>query len=142
MLNKILLPLAFGAMAYAQDQVTEAPPPPPVVLSTVKSGVIPALPTGTLFAGVDTLQGAIIMPLPPQPGYAPNATGGLEGTAAAETDQPASTFVATLPDSMFNPLVGTTVQGTLQAVGGPDGVAFTVNITNLPDLAEFGPFNW
>lgn len=141
MLNKVLFSLAFGAMTFAQDQVTEAPPPPPVVLSTVKSGVIPALPTGTPFAGVDTLQGAIISPLPPQPGYLPNATGGLLGTASAETNQPASTYRATL-DEMFNPLVGTTIQGSLQAVGGPQGVTFTVNITNLPDQAQYGPFNW
>ncbi|KAL6709129.1 Cell surface superoxide dismutase [Cu-Zn] 4 [Coniothyrium glycines] len=142
MLSKVFLPLAFSAMALAQSQVTEAPPPPPIVLATAKSGVIPALPSGTPFAGVDTLQGAIIAPLPPQPGYAPNATGGLLGTASAETNQPATTYTATLPDSMFNPLVGTTIQGSLQAVGGPQGVTFTVNITNLPSQSEFGPFNW
>ncbi|KAF2851486.1 hypothetical protein T440DRAFT_64472 [Plenodomus tracheiphilus IPT5] len=141
MMHKTLLPLALGAMAYAQEQVQEAPPPSTVVLSTTKSGVIPAPPTATPFA-FDTLQGAIIAPLPPAPGYAPNATGGLLGTATAQTDQPSVTYVATLPDSMFNPLVGTVVQGSLQAVGGPEGVTFTVNLTGLPDQAEYGPFNW
>ncbi|KAH9877882.1 hypothetical protein J1614_003099 [Plenodomus biglobosus] len=110
MMHKAILPLAFGAMAYAQEQVQEAPPPPPVVLSTTKSGVIPALPTETPFA-FDTLQGAIIAPLPPAPGYAPNATGGLPGTATAQTGQPSATYVSTLPDSTFNPLVGTVVWG-------------------------------
>ncbi|KAI8931971.1 hypothetical protein NX059_010867 [Plenodomus lindquistii] len=141
MMHKALLSLAMGAMAYAQEQVTEAPPPSPVVLSTVKSGVVPAPPTGVPFA-FDTLQGAIISPLPAAPGYAPNATGGLLGTATAQTNQPSATYVATLPDSMFNPLVGTVVQGSLQAVGGPGGVTFTVNLTGLPDQARYGPFNW
>lgn len=125
------------ALAYAQEQVQEAPPPPPVVLSTTKSGVIPSLPTETGFEGVDTLQGAIISPRPPQPGYT-----GLLGTATAQSNQPAATYRASLPDTMFNPLVGTVVQGSLEAVGGPDGVTFTVNITNLPNQTEYGPFNW
>lgn len=43
---------------------------------------------------------------------------------------------------MFNPLVGTVVQGSVMAVGGPSGVTFTVNITNLPPQAQYGPFNW
>lgn len=135
--KSLLLPLGLVSLASAQSQVQEAPPPPPVVLSTTKSGVIPSLPTGVPFAGVDTLQGAIIKPLPPLPGYT-----GLLGTATAQTNQPAATYRATLPNSMFDPLVGTVVQGTVQAVGGPNGTTFTVNLTNLPDQAKYGPFAW
>lgn len=43
---------------------------------------------------------------------------------------------------MFNPLVGATVQGTISAVGTTTGVQFSVNITNLPSQAQYGPFNW
>ncbi|KAJ4329544.1 hypothetical protein N0V95_010197, partial [Ascochyta clinopodiicola] len=43
---------------------------------------------------------------------------------------------------MFNPLVGDPIQGTVVAVGGPAGVEFTLNITNLPDQAAYGPFAW
>jgi Cu/Zn superoxide dismutase len=113
--------------------------PPPVLLSTTKSGVLPVIPsaTGTPFAGVDTLQGAIISPLPPNPSYT-----GVLGPAPSQTNQPTATYVATLPDSMFNPLVGDTVQGTIEAVGSANGVQFTVNISNLPDQAAYGPFNW
>jgi hypothetical protein len=138
-MHSFILAAGFAALVSAQSQVTEAPPPPPVVLSTTKSGVLPVIPaaTGAPFAGVDTLQGAIISPLPPNASYTP-----VNGPAPSQTNQPATTYVATLPDSMFNPLVGTTVQGTVMAVGTTDGVQFMVNITNLPAQAAYGPFNW
>jgi hypothetical protein len=126
-----LLPFAAGQVS----QVVEAPPPPPVRLTATKSGVAPTLPTG--FAGVDTLQGAIIMPLPPQPGYV-----GLNGTATAQTNLPTSTYRATLPSTMFNNLVGTTVGGYIEGVGNANGVRFTVNLNGLPEQAKYGPFNW
>ncbi len=129
-----LLLLGFSALATAQN-VTEAPPPPQVLLTTTKSGVIPVLPTP--FAGAETEQGAIVNQLPPPPGYT-----GLAGTAAIQSSQPAATYRAVMPPSMFNPLVGTTISGSLQAVGGPNGVTFTVNLTNLPDQAKYGPFPW
>ncbi|KAF1943749.1 Cu,Zn superoxide dismutase-like protein [Clathrospora elynae] len=139
--SKYLPLLAFGALTYAQDNVQEGAPPP-VVLASAKSGVIPALPTATPFTGVPTLQGAIIIPLPPAPGYLPGATGGLEGTATASMNQPSTTYRATMPNVMYNPFVNTVVMGSLEAVGGPEGVMFTVNLTGLPDQAQFGPFNW
>ncbi|KAH3974479.1 hypothetical protein HBI56_086850 [Parastagonospora nodorum] len=126
-----LLPLAAAQVA----QVHEAPPPPPVLLNATKSGVAPTLPTP--FNGTQTLQGAIIMPLPPQPGYI-----GLNGTATAQTSMPASTYRATMPPSMFNDLVGTTVSGYIEGVGSPSGVRFTVKLQNLPEQAKYGPFNW
>lgn len=141
MLSQLLPLLSLLPLAIAQSQVQELAPPP-VLLSTAKSGVIPALPTATPFTGVDTLQGAIISPLPPAPGYLPNATGGLEGTATASPDQPSSTYRAVLPDVQYNPYVNTNVTGTIDAAGDPQGVRFTVNITNLPDQAQFGPFAW
>jgi hypothetical protein len=132
--SSILLGLLPFAAAQV-SQVVEAPPPAPVRLDATKSGVIPTLPTG--FTGVDTLQGAIIMPLPPQPGYI-----GLNGTATAQINLPASTYRATLPSSMFNNLVGTTVRGYIEGVGTAAGVRFTVNLTGLPEQARYGPFNW
>lgn len=138
-MRSFILATGFVALVSAQSQVIEAPPPPPVLLSTTKSGVLPVIPaaTGTPFAGVDTLQGAIISPLPPNASYTP-----VEGPAPSQTNQPATTYVATLPDSMFNPLVGDTVQGTIEAVGTAEGVQFTINITNLPEQTAYGPFNW
>jgi hypothetical protein len=126
-----------AAVAAQVPQVTEAPPPPPVRLTTTKSGVIPSLPSGTAFAGVDTLQGAIIMPLPPIPGYI-----GLNGTATAQTNQPTATYRATLPSTMFNPLVGSTVMGYIEGVGTANGTRFTVNLMGLPSQPMYGPFNW
>ncbi|KAF9700309.1 hypothetical protein EKO04_001937 [Ascochyta lentis] len=138
-MHNFIYAAGFAALASAQSQVVEAPPPPPVLLSTTKSGVLPIIPsaTGTPFAGVDTLQGAIISPLPPNPSYT-----GVLGPAPSQTNQPAATYVATLPDTMFNPLVGDTVQGTITAIGTSSGVNFTVDISNLPSQAAYGPFNW
>jgi hypothetical protein len=47
-----------------------------------------------------------------------------------------------MPEVQYNPFVDSTVSGSIQAVGGADGVSFTVNLTNLPSQAQFGPFNW
>lgn len=124
-------------VAAQVPQVTEAPPPPPVRLNATKSGVIPSLPSGTPFAGVDTLQGAIVGPLPPQPGYA-----GLLGPAPVQSNQPTVTYRATMPTSMFNPLVGTTVRGYIEGVGTSNGTRFTVNLSGLPNQAQYGPLNW
>ena len=41
---------------------------------------------------------------------------------------------------MFDGLVGTTVSGYIEGVGGPDGVRFSINLTGLPDVAQYGPF--
>lgn len=133
--------LVLGLVPFAVAQVSqvhEAPPPPPVVLSTTKSGVIPSVPSSAPTPlSVDTLQGAIISPLPPQPGYI-----GLNGTATAQTNMPSATYRATLPASMFNDLVGTTISGYIQGVGSPDGVRFTINLSGLPSQSQYGPFNW
>jgi hypothetical protein len=126
-----LLPFVAAQVA----QVHEAPPPPPVLLNATKSGVAPTLPTP--FNGTQTLQGAIIMPLPPQKGYV-----GLNGTATAQTSMPAATYRATMPPSMFNNLVGTNVTGYIEGVGSSAGVRFTVNLQNLPSQPQYGPFNW
>jgi hypothetical protein len=130
--------MLLGLLPFAAAQVSqvhEAPPPPPVLLNATKSGVAPTLPTP--FSGAQTLQGAIIMPLPPVPGYV-----GLNGTATAQTNMPSTTYRATLPPSMFNNLVGTNVTGYVEGVGSPSGVRFTVNLSNLPSQAQYGPFNW
>jgi hypothetical protein len=135
---KMYKSMLLGLLPFAAAQVSqvhEAPPPAPVRLNATKSGVIPTLPTP--FNGVDTLQGAIIAPLPPQPGYV-----GLNGTATAQTNMPTATYRATLPSSMFNNLVGTNITGYVQGVGSAEGVRFTVNLSGLPNQAQYGPFNW
>ena len=143
-MHNFILTAGFAALASAQSAsmvalITNGVPPPPVLLTTTKSGVLPVIPeaTGAPFAGVDTLQGAIISPLPPNASYTP-----VNGPAPSQTNQPANTYVATLPDFMFNSLVGSPIQGTVTAVGTTDGVEFTVNITNLPSQAQYGPFPW
>jgi len=113
----------------------QGPPPPPVLLNATKSGVIPILPTP--FNGIDTLEGAIINPGPVNPGFT-----GLGGTATVQTNLPAATYMAELPDSMFDPLVGTVIRGSIMAVGTANGVQFSVNLTGLPDQATYGPFPW
>lgn len=143
MLSKSLSILALSALASAQDQaLVQEGAPSRIVLSTAKSGVIPATPTATPFTGVDTIQGAIVSPLPPAPGYLPGETGGLLGTATASPNQPTSTYRAILPAVQYNPYVDSTVSGTIEAVGGAQGVQFTVNLTNLPSQAQYGPFAW
>jgi Cu/Zn superoxide dismutase len=141
MISKFFALLALSALSYAQDQVQEGAPAP-ILLSTAKSGVIPATPTATPFAGVDTIQGAIVSPLPPAPGYLPGETGGIQGTATASPNQPSATYRAVLPEEQYNPYVNSTVSGTVEAVGSAQGVRFSVNLTNLPDQSQFGPFAW
>ncbi|USP82011.1 hypothetical protein yc1106_09285 [Curvularia clavata] len=133
--------LALGALTNAQNQVQEGAPAP-VVLASAKSGVIPAVPTATQFSGVDTIQGAIVSPLPPAPGYLPGETGGLQGTAVASSNQPTATYRAVMPSEQYNPYVNSTVSGSIEAAGSAQGVQFTVNLTNLPDQSQFGPFAW
>lgn len=125
------------AVAYGQSAPrAQGPPPSPVVLNTTKSGVLPILPA-TPFAGVDTLEGAIINPGPVNPGFT-----GLGGTATAQSNLPAATYRADLPDTMFDPLVGTVIQGSVIAVGTNSGVQFFVNLTGLPEQSKYGPFPW
>lgn len=136
--HSILLILTLATFGHGQSvSRAQGPPPAPVVLSTTKSGVLPVIPTGTPFAGVDTLEGAIINPGPVNPGFT-----GLAGTATKQTNLPAATYRADLPDSMFDPYVGTVIRGSVQAVGTDSGVQFTVNLTGLPDQAQYGPFPW
>ncbi|KNG52525.1 cytosolic Cu/Zn superoxide dismutase [Stemphylium lycopersici] len=143
MLSKSLPILALSALTCAQDQVlVQEGAPSPIVLSTAKSGVIPAVPTVTPFTGVDTIQGAIVSPLPAAPGYLPGETGGLLGTATESLNQPTSTYRAVLPSVQYNPYVDSTVSGTIEAVGSARGVHFTVNLSNLPSQAQYGPFAW
>jgi Cu/Zn superoxide dismutase len=137
MYTPLLVTLGLTALATAQSQANGGPPPPPETLSTTKSGVLPIIPTGTPFAGVDTLEGAIISPLPPSPGYA-----GVLGPAPSQTNQPAAIYRATMPSVNFDPLVGPAVQGTVEAVGQPGGVRFSMNLRDLPLQSAYGPFAW
>ncbi|KAG9191220.1 hypothetical protein G6011_09308 [Alternaria panax] len=134
MLSKSFSLFAFGALTYGQELVQEGAPAP-VVLATAKSGVMPATPTATPFTGVDTIQSAIVSPLPPAPGYLPDETGGLEGTATVSSNQPSATYRATMPEVQYNPFVGSTVSGSIEAVGGAGGVNFTVSLSDLPNQA-------
>ena len=55
----------LAAVASAQA------PPPPVLLTTVQSGVLPVLPTATPgpFAGIETVEGALVNDGPANPGF-------------------------------------------------------------------------
>lgn len=48
----------IATLASAQAQV-QGDAPEPVLLTMVKSGVLPVLPTATPFVGVETIEGAI-----------------------------------------------------------------------------------
>ncbi|KAF2437265.1 Cu,Zn superoxide dismutase-like protein [Karstenula rhodostoma CBS 690.94] len=136
--HSVLLTFILATLGYGQSiSRAQGPPPPPEVLSTIKSGVLPVLPTGTPFAGVDTLEGAIINPGPINSGFT-----GLAGTATAQSNLPAATYRADLPDTMFDPYVGTVIRGSVEAVGTESGVQLTVNLTGLPNQAQYGPFPW
>ncbi|KAF2247877.1 hypothetical protein BU26DRAFT_565304 [Trematosphaeria pertusa] len=115
----------------------QRPPPPPIVLSTTKSGVLPILPTNTPFTGVDTLDGAIINPGPIVPGFL-----GPGGTATTQSNLPAATYRADLPDTMFDPYADSVIRGSIVVVGTDTGVQFRVNLTGLPDQGLYGPFAW
>ncbi|KAF2681799.1 Cu,Zn superoxide dismutase-like protein [Lentithecium fluviatile CBS 122367] len=134
----LLLATTLLTLTHGQSSArAHGPPPPPVLLNSTKSGVLPILPTATPFNGIETLEGAIINPGPVNPGFT-----GPGGTATAQTKLPAATYRADLPDTMFNLLVGTVIRGSVVAVGTPDGVQFSVNLTGLPDQALYGPFPW
>jgi len=67
MYASLLIPALGAAVVYAQGEGAGYPPPPPQTLSTVMSGVLPVLPTGTPFAGVETEEGAIVYDGPANP---------------------------------------------------------------------------
>ncbi|KAJ4402640.1 Cell surface superoxide dismutase [Cu-Zn] 4 [Gnomoniopsis sp. IMI 355080] len=128
--------LGAAALATAQGVTSQVQgvPPPASLLTATKSGVLPVAPTP--FTGVETEEGAIIYDGPMNPGFA-----GLNGPAVAQTNLPATTYVATLRDTaMFDPYAGsTTIAGSIVAVGTAAGVQFTVNFTGIPS-EMYGPF--
>lgn len=132
--HSLLVASSLFTLIHGQSvSLAQGPPPPPEILNSTKSGVIPVLPTP--FNGTETLEGAIINPGPPLPNFT-----GLAGTATAQSNLPAATYVAQLPDSMFNPYLGTVIRGNITAVGTDSGVQFTINLDGLPDQAQYGPF--
>lgn len=132
MQSVVLTALGTAALAGAQVTQVQGVPPPASLLTATKSGVLPVAPTG--FSGVETEEGAITYDGPMNPGFA-----GLDGPAVAQTNLPAATYVATLPTSMFDPYAGTTISGSIMAVGTASGVQFTVNFTGIPS-ETYGPF--
>lgn len=124
--------LGTAALARAQASQVQGVPPPASLLTATKSGVLPVAPTP--FAGVETEEGAITYDGPMNPGFA-----GLNGPAIAQTNLPASTYVATLPETMFDPYAGSNIFGSVMAVGTATGVQFTVNFTGVP-AETYGPF--
>ena len=129
--SKLFLLSTLNSLAFVHAQV-QGPPPPPQTLTATQSGVLPVLPTP--FSGIETNEGAIVYDGPPNPGFV-----GLGGPATPQTNLPSTTYQATLPATMFDPLVGTTIQGSITGVGTASGVQFTVNFTGFPS-AIYGPF--
>ena len=111
------------------------PPPDPVLLTAAKSGVLPVLPPA--FTGVETLQGAIISKAAVNASYLP-----VNGPAEVQSNLPSATYSAQLPEVAFNELTGTAVQGTVTGSSneGDTGVTWTIELSELPDLAAYGPF--
>ena len=111
------------------------PPPDPVLLTATKSGVLPVLPPA--FTGVETIQGAITNKAPVNASYTP-----VNGPAAVQSNLPSATYSASLPATAFNELTGTIISGTVSGstTQGASGVTFTINLSNLPDVAAYGPF--
>lgn len=135
--HRIMQSIVFtvvGAAALAKAQITQVQgvPPPASLLTETKSGVLPVAPTP--FAGVETEEGAITYDGPMNPGFV-----GLNGPAVAQTNLPATMYMATLPKTMFDPYAGSTVSGSVMAVGSANGVQFTVNFTGIPS-ETYGPF--
>lgn len=63
---------SFLALSGALALVAAQAPPAPVLLTTTKSGVLPAIPTatpGAAFTGVETIEGAITYDGPANPGF-------------------------------------------------------------------------
>ncbi|KAJ4387253.1 Cell surface superoxide dismutase [Cu-Zn] 4 [Gnomoniopsis smithogilvyi] len=124
--------LGSAALARAQVSQAQGAPPPASLLTATKSGVLPVAPTP--FTGVETEEGAIIYDGPMNPGFA-----GLNGPAVAQTNLPATTYVAMLPTTMFDPYAGSIISGSVVAVGTTSGVQLTVNFTGIPS-ETYGPF--
>ena len=111
------------------------PPPDPVLLTATKSGVLPVLPPA--FTGVETLEGAIMQKAPVNASYLP-----ANGPAQVQSNLPSATYTAQLPPVAFNELTGTVIAGTVtgSSTQGGTGVTWTVSLTNLPDVSQYGPF--
>lgn len=131
---QFVLLIALGAAVLAKAQVPQVQgvPPPASLLTETKSGVLPVAPTP--FAGVETEEGAIIYDGPKNPGFE-----GLNGPAVAQTNLPATTYMAMLPKTIFDPYAGSIISGSVMAVGTASGVQFTVNFTGIPS-ETYGPF--
>ena len=127
----ILLLCLFAGIASTQY----VPPPDPVLLTATKSGVLPVLPPA--FTGVETLQGAIIQKAPTNASYLP-----VNGPAQVQSNLPSATYSAQLPTVAFNELTGTIIGGTVtgSSAQGSAGVTWNLNLNNLPDVGQYGPF--
>jgi hypothetical protein len=113
------------------------PPPDPVLLTATKSGVLPVLPPA--FTGVETLQGSIINKAPVNKSYTP-----VNGPAEVQSNLPTAAYTAFLPTTAFNELTNTTIFGTItgSSTEGDTGVTWTITLSNLPNLTEYGPFSY
>ncbi|KAI9726029.1 MAG: hypothetical protein M1828_002037 [Chrysothrix sp. TS-e1954] len=127
-INVVVLSAALAAAQFV-------PPPAPVELTATKSGVLPVLPPG--FTGVATLEGAIINKAPVNASYV-----GVEGPAQVQSNLPAATYTATFPSVAFDELAGGAVMGSVvgSSKQGASGTTFTINLSNLPAEAQYGPF--
>ncbi|MCJ1474616.1 hypothetical protein MMC13_003276 [Lambiella insularis] len=118
-----LLVSAMSGLALVQAQ-SEATPNP----------TIAATPTSTV--GIPTIEGALVYDGPPVIGYT-----GPGGNATIQSNNPAASYEAVFPSVEFDNATGTTISGSVIAAAAANGtgVAFTINIANLPSPALYGP---
>ncbi|KAK3709386.1 hypothetical protein LTR37_010947 [Vermiconidia calcicola] len=152
----ILLLALVATVVKGQGEGLGYPPPPPILLSTIKSGVLPVIPTETPFAGVETLEGAIVEKAPPNPSFTP-----LNGPAPTQANTAGATYRAVLPSTncaehhqrpfaahanalLVNNGTGSTVSGSITVAAGTSGtgVDISVNFEGFPDVTLYGPFKY
>ncbi|KUJ18700.1 uncharacterized protein LY89DRAFT_774743 [Mollisia scopiformis] len=111
--------------------------PPVSTLSTTMSGVLPYLPVSTGFTGVETIEGAIVYDGPIVDGFT-----GPGGNATIQTNNPAATYMATLPMTQFDDATSTTIMGTVTGMANSNGtgVMFYIDFSGFPAESEYGPF--
>jgi len=115
--------LLASSLAYATAQFVDA------------TTTIPAVPSTT--AGIPTIEGALEYDGPPVIGYT-----GPGGNASIQSNLPAATYQAILPAISFDNATGDDIMGTITgtATAGGTGVSFSVMFSNLPSVAQYGPF--
>ena len=95
------------------------------------------LPTPSSTVGIPTIEGALTYDGPPVIGFT-----GPGGNATVQANNPQASYQATLPSTNFDSATGSIITGTVNAQtgAGGTGVTFTINLSGIPSVAQYGPF--